>query len=78
MPGIRVGDGSIVGAGSVVTKDVPPNSIVVGNPAKVVRSGIQTTRGGCMKGMGYLANDALGWLAAAEKQDETKPPVAAE
>ncbi|PQO32846.1 acyltransferase [Bremerella cremea] len=40
MPGITVGDGSIVGAGSVVTKDVPPGSIVAGNPAKVIRTGI--------------------------------------
>jgi len=37
LPGITIGDDSIVGAGSVVTKDVPPKSIVVGNPAKVLR-----------------------------------------
>lgn len=34
--GITIGKNSIVGAGSVVTKDVPDNSIVVGNPAKVI------------------------------------------
>jgi carbonic anhydrase/acetyltransferase-like protein (isoleucine patch superfamily) len=34
---VRVGTGSIVGAGSVVTKDVPPRSLVVGVPAKVLR-----------------------------------------
>jgi acetyltransferase-like isoleucine patch superfamily enzyme len=34
---INVGENAIVGAGSVVTKDVPPNSIVAGNPAKVLR-----------------------------------------
>ena len=34
---ISIGENAIVGAGSVVTKDVPPNSIVVGNPAKVLR-----------------------------------------
>ena len=34
--GIVIGKNSIVGAGSVVTKDVPDNSIVVGNPAKVI------------------------------------------
>jgi acetyltransferase-like isoleucine patch superfamily enzyme len=33
----KVGENAIVGAGSVVTKDVPPNSIVAGNPAKVLR-----------------------------------------
>lgn len=34
---ITIGEKSIVGSGSVVTKDVPPNTIVAGNPAKVVR-----------------------------------------
>lgn len=34
--GITVGENSIVGAGSVVTRDVPKNSVVVGNPAKVI------------------------------------------
>jgi acetyltransferase-like isoleucine patch superfamily enzyme len=33
----NIGENAIVGAGSVVTKDVPPNSVVVGNPAKVLR-----------------------------------------
>lgn len=36
LPGVTVGDGAIVGAGSVVTKDVPPNAIAVGMPARVV------------------------------------------
>jgi maltose O-acetyltransferase len=36
LPGTRIGDGSIVGAGAVVRGDVPPGSMVVGNPAKVV------------------------------------------
>ncbi|QKD83221.1 gamma carbonic anhydrase family protein [Thermoleptolyngbya sichuanensis A183] len=38
LDGVRVGAGSIVGAGAVVTKDVPGRSLVVGIPAKVVRS----------------------------------------
>lgn len=42
MPGVTIGDHVVVGAGSVVTKDVPSGSIVAGNPAKVVRSGINT------------------------------------
>ena len=37
LPGVTIGDNSIVGAGSVVTKDVPTNVIVVGNPARVLR-----------------------------------------
>lgn len=36
--GVTIGPNSIVGAGSIVTKDVPPNSVVVGAPAKVVCS----------------------------------------
>ena len=35
---LSVGENAIVGAGSVVTKDVPPNTIVAGNPARVLRS----------------------------------------
>lgn len=37
MPGVRIGDGAIVAAKSVVTKDVPPYSIVGGNPAKIIK-----------------------------------------
>lgn len=36
LPGVTIGQNAMVGAGSVVTKDVPPNSIVVGNPARIV------------------------------------------
>ena len=38
LPGVVIGRGSIVGTGTVVTKSVPPYSIVVGNPGKVVRN----------------------------------------
>lgn len=37
LPGTRIGDGAIIGAGSVVTKDIPALSIVAGNPAKVIK-----------------------------------------
>lgn len=37
LPGVTVGENSIVGAGSVVTKDVPDNTVVAGNPAKFVK-----------------------------------------
>ena len=37
MPGVTIGDNSIIGAGSVVTKDIPPNVIAFGNPCKVHR-----------------------------------------
>jgi acetyltransferase-like isoleucine patch superfamily enzyme len=38
LSNVTIGERAIVGAGSVVTRDVPPNTIVVGNPAKVLRS----------------------------------------
>ncbi len=37
MPGVHVGDNAVIAGGAVVTKDVPANSIVGGNPAKVIR-----------------------------------------
>lgn len=37
LKGVRIGDNSVVGAGAVVTRDVPPNVVVAGNPARVVR-----------------------------------------
>lgn len=37
LPGVVIGENSMVGAGSVVTKDVPANKVVAGNPAKVIR-----------------------------------------
>lgn len=41
LKGVRIGEGAIIGAGSIVTKDVPPYSLVVGNPAIVVKSGMR-------------------------------------
>lgn len=37
LPGITIGDNTVVGAGSIVTKDLPPNVVAVGNPCKVLR-----------------------------------------
>lgn len=37
LPGVSIGDGAVVGAGAVVSKDVPSCAVVVGNPARVVR-----------------------------------------
>lgn len=46
LPGIEIGDNCVVGAGSVVTKSVPPRSIVAGNPARIIRSDIDVGRYG--------------------------------
>lgn len=37
LPGVEIGENSSIGAGSVVTKTIPPNAVAVGNPAKVIR-----------------------------------------
>ncbi len=37
LPGVRIGHHSVVGAGSIVTSDVPPHCVVAGNPARVLR-----------------------------------------
>lgn len=37
LPGVTIGDGVVIGAGSVVTKDIPSYSIAVGNPCKVIK-----------------------------------------
>ena len=41
MPGVKVGSGSVVASHSLVTHDVPPNCLVMGSPARVVRTGVQ-------------------------------------
>lgn len=38
MPGVKIGRGSVIAAGSVVVKDVPPMSVVGGNPAKIIKT----------------------------------------
>lgn len=38
LPGVTIGDNSIIGCGAVVTKDIPPNSVAVGVPARVIES----------------------------------------
>ena len=38
LPGVKIGNNVVIGAGSVVTKDIPENSIAVGNPCKVIKN----------------------------------------
>ena len=42
LPGVTLGDGCVVGAGAVVTRDVEPFAIVVGNPAKAIKSRVDS------------------------------------
>ncbi|HEY8416530.1 MAG TPA: hypothetical protein VIK93_00690 [Limnochordales bacterium] len=37
-PGVRIGDGAVIGAGAVVTKDVPPRVLAAENPCRVIRA----------------------------------------
>jgi acetyltransferase-like isoleucine patch superfamily enzyme len=46
LPGVTIGDGCIVAAASVVARDIPPGSLVTGNPARIVEHNVQTTRYG--------------------------------
>ena len=46
LPGVHIGDNVVVGAGSIVTKDVPSGCIVAGNPARIIRQGVHTKRFG--------------------------------
>ncbi len=46
MPGVTIGKASVIGAGSVVTKDVPPYTLVVGNPARIIRTLFRQTEKG--------------------------------
>jgi acetyltransferase-like isoleucine patch superfamily enzyme len=46
LPGVTIGEGSLVGAGSVVTRDVRPRTIVVGNPARELRKIAEPIGGG--------------------------------
>ena len=60
LPGVTIGDEAIVGAGAVVSSDVPSRSIVGGNPARIVRSGIEVGPFGRL--VGADENTRLMWF----------------
>ena len=45
MKGVTIGEHSVVGLGSIVTKDIPPHTVAAGNPAKVVKEGVDWKMG---------------------------------
>ncbi|MDE6021224.1 MAG: acyltransferase [Ruminococcus sp.] len=45
MPGVKIGDQVVVGGGSIVTKDIPDNCVAVGNPAKIIKTGVKVSNG---------------------------------
>ena len=48
LPGVHIGNHVIVGVGSIVTKDVPDNCMVAGNPARIIKRNIKTGRHGIL------------------------------
>ena len=52
LPGVTIGDNCVIGANSLVTKDIPANSLVVGSPAKVVRQITEADKLGLKESLG--------------------------
>lgn len=72
LPGIRVGDNCIVATGAVVTKNVDANSIVAGNPARVIRTGIRTRKWGVLEEAFREAFELQTASDAAEEAEKNK------
>lgn len=47
MPGVTIGNNVVIGGGSVVVKDIPDNSVAVGNPCKVIRAITEEDKNKC-------------------------------
>jgi acetyltransferase-like isoleucine patch superfamily enzyme len=59
LPGVTIGDNCIVAAASLVARDVPAGSLVTGNPARVVETGVRTTHYGVRVGERIKAPEFL-------------------
>lgn len=65
LPGVRVGRGAVVGAGAVVTRNVPPYTVVAGNPARVIRH---------LPKQSAIPQATTEYLMSDNIQDDTLPP----
>ena len=69
MPGVEVGENSLVGAGSLVAQDVPAGMVVVGSPARVVKAvadltcppGLDLRAAGCLAPVSGRVTACCGW-----------------
>ena len=68
MPGVTIGDECVVAPASVVMKDVPSNTLVAGNPARMIERGIKT------EALGQADPRSRSWADAATPTAEPKPP----
>ncbi len=82
LAGVRIGNNVAIGAGSVVTKDVPSNVVVVGNPARIIKSNVVMKRLGSVWGSPRVFVerrqgdvDSNSAIDAAGRADRTKVPV---
>lgn len=64
-PGVTIGDNTVIGAGSVVTRDIPANSVAYGNPCRVVRQ-IEAGEGGRDREY-FFRGDSIEWEELREK-----------
>lgn len=66
LPGVEIGDGCIIGSGSVVTKSIPPRSVAAGNPARILQSDVTVGPYGRLP-----TADALGTKLLAAEDEAT-------
>lgn len=71
LPNVTVGNHAVIAAGSVVTTDVPDNCIVAGNPAKIIKTGIDTIAYGMLSEEYLAAQEAKSSEKTAEKTNES-------